>query len=147
MLSNWCLFDILIPCNFSMVSNFVWILCYHLFRCLVMVITCVLFNYRLPWSHNCYLVVLFIMQCCSPLRACSCSKWQGIVYWSAFCYPIDYNNFFFQKHKWKICEARVQTFEDGDMALLDMGAEYNFYGSDITCSFPVSIDISVRSWS
>ena len=32
----------------------------------------------------------------------------------------------------------MQTFEDGDMALLDMGAEYNFYGSDITCSFPVS---------
>lgn len=24
------------------------------------------------------------------------------------------------------------------MALLDMGAEYHFYGSDITCSFPVS---------
>ncbi|KAL5553588.1 hypothetical protein UlMin_040989 [Ulmus minor] len=31
-----------------------------------------------------------------------------------------------------------KTFEDGDMALLDMGAEYNFYGSDITCSFPVN---------
>ncbi|KAL5537741.1 hypothetical protein UlMin_045392 [Ulmus minor] len=31
-----------------------------------------------------------------------------------------------------------RTFEDGDMALLDMGAEYNFYGSDITCSFPVN---------
>jgi Xaa-Pro dipeptidase len=27
---------------------------------------------------------------------------------------------------------------DGDMALLDMGAEYHCYGSDITCSFPVS---------
>ncbi|XP_051150226.1 uncharacterized protein LOC127264760 [Andrographis paniculata] len=27
---------------------------------------------------------------------------------------------------------------DGDMALLDMGAEYHFYGSDITCSFPVN---------
>ncbi|KAF6145333.1 hypothetical protein GIB67_016794 [Kingdonia uniflora] len=26
----------------------------------------------------------------------------------------------------------------GDMALLDMGAEYHFYGSDITCSFPVN---------
>lgn len=25
------------------------------------------------------------------------------------------------------------------MALLDMGAEYHFYGSDITCSFPVSM--------
>ncbi|MCD9637942.1 hypothetical protein HAX54_021493 [Datura stramonium] len=24
------------------------------------------------------------------------------------------------------------------MALLDMGAEYHFYGSDITCSFPVN---------
>lgn len=34
--------------------------------------------------------------------------------------------------------SSMQTFEDGDMALLDMGAEYNFYGSDITCSFPVS---------
>ncbi|KAK4754004.1 hypothetical protein SAY87_002108 [Trapa incisa] len=31
-----------------------------------------------------------------------------------------------------------RTLEDGDMALLDMGAEYNFYGSDITCSFPVN---------
>ncbi|KAL5557430.1 hypothetical protein UlMin_039666 [Ulmus minor] len=31
-----------------------------------------------------------------------------------------------------------RTFEDGNMALLDMGAEYNFYGSDITCSFPVN---------
>ncbi|KAK4415638.1 Xaa-Pro dipeptidase [Sesamum alatum] len=29
-----------------------------------------------------------------------------------------------------------RTLEDGDMALLDMGAEYHFYGSDITCSFP-----------
>jgi len=27
---------------------------------------------------------------------------------------------------------------DGDMALLDMGAEYNCYASDITCSFPVN---------
>ncbi|GMN50708.1 hypothetical protein TIFTF001_019838 [Ficus carica] len=31
-----------------------------------------------------------------------------------------------------------RTLQDGDMALLDMGAEYNFYGSDITCSFPVN---------
>ncbi|KAL9443721.1 hypothetical protein AB3S75_016988 [Citrus x aurantiifolia] len=31
-----------------------------------------------------------------------------------------------------------RTFEDGDMALLDMGAEYQFYASDITCSFPVN---------
>lgn len=31
-----------------------------------------------------------------------------------------------------------RTFVDGDMALLDMGAEYHFYGSDITCSFPVN---------
>jgi hypothetical protein len=31
--------------------------------------------------------------------------------------------------------------EDGDMALLDMGAEYHFYGSDITCSYPVSLSI------
>ncbi|KAL7096792.1 hypothetical protein ACP275_10G102000 [Erythranthe tilingii] len=31
-----------------------------------------------------------------------------------------------------------KTLEDGDMALLDMGAEYHFYGSDITCSFPVN---------
>jgi Xaa-Pro dipeptidase len=27
---------------------------------------------------------------------------------------------------------------DGDMALLDMGAEYHCYSSDITCSFPVN---------
>lgn len=31
-----------------------------------------------------------------------------------------------------------RTLTDGDMALFDMGAEYNFYGSDITCSFPVN---------
>ncbi|KAL6974517.1 Xaa-Pro dipeptidase [Sarracenia purpurea var. burkii] len=31
-----------------------------------------------------------------------------------------------------------RTLEDGDMALLDMGAEFHFYGSDITCSFPVN---------
>ncbi|KAK7319909.1 hypothetical protein RJT34_04637 [Clitoria ternatea] len=31
-----------------------------------------------------------------------------------------------------------KTLEDGDMALLDMGAEYHFYGSDITCSFPIN---------
>ncbi|OMO91628.1 hypothetical protein COLO4_18232 [Corchorus olitorius] len=31
-----------------------------------------------------------------------------------------------------------RTLEDGDMALLDMGAEYSFYGSDITCTFPVN---------
>eukprot|EP01018_Ginkgo_biloba_P015050 Gb_15755 [translate_table: standard] len=31
-----------------------------------------------------------------------------------------------------------RTLENGDMALLDMGAEYHFYGSDITCSFPVN---------
>ncbi|KAK2980147.1 hypothetical protein RJ640_001731 [Escallonia rubra] len=31
-----------------------------------------------------------------------------------------------------------RTLQDGDMALFDMGAEFNFYGSDITCSFPVN---------
>ncbi|XP_042454403.1 xaa-Pro dipeptidase-like [Zingiber officinale] len=31
-----------------------------------------------------------------------------------------------------------RTLEDGDIALFDMGAEYHFYGSDITCSFPVN---------
>ncbi|CAM6085038.1 unnamed protein product [Calypogeia fissa] len=31
-----------------------------------------------------------------------------------------------------------RTLEDGDMALLDMGAEYQFFGSDITCSFPIN---------
>ncbi|WOL09087.1 xaa-Pro dipeptidase isoform X1 [Canna indica] len=31
-----------------------------------------------------------------------------------------------------------RTLQDGDMALFDMGAEYHFYGSDITCSFPVN---------
>ncbi|XP_057968575.1 uncharacterized protein LOC131158040 [Malania oleifera] len=31
-----------------------------------------------------------------------------------------------------------RTLKDGDMALLDMGAEYHFYASDITCSFPVN---------
>lgn len=31
-----------------------------------------------------------------------------------------------------------RTLRDGDMALMDMGAEYHFYGSDITCSFPIN---------
>ncbi|KAK7369859.1 hypothetical protein VNO80_11905 [Phaseolus coccineus] len=31
-----------------------------------------------------------------------------------------------------------KTLKDGDMALFDMGAEYHFYGSDITCSFPIN---------
>ncbi|KAJ1438018.1 Peptidase M24 [Sesbania bispinosa] len=33
-----------------------------------------------------------------------------------------------------------KILEEGDMALLDMGAEYHFYGSDITCSFPAVLD-------
>lgn len=36
------------------------------------------------------------------------------------------------------CLKCFQTLNDGDMALMDMGAEYHFYGSDITCSYPVS---------
>ncbi|KAG8070261.1 hypothetical protein GUJ93_ZPchr0006g46164 [Zizania palustris] len=28
------------------------------------------------------------------------------------------------------------TLNDGDVTLMDMGAEYHFYGSDITCSYP-----------
>ncbi|CAM0946149.1 unnamed protein product [Alopecurus aequalis] len=31
-----------------------------------------------------------------------------------------------------------RTLDDGDMALMDMGAESNFYGSDITCSYPIN---------
>jgi len=31
-----------------------------------------------------------------------------------------------------------RTLKDGDMALFDMGCEYNRYCSDITCSFPVN---------
>lgn len=31
-----------------------------------------------------------------------------------------------------------RVLQDGDVALLDMGAEYHFYGSDITCSFPIN---------
>ncbi|RAL48801.1 hypothetical protein DM860_001121 [Cuscuta australis] len=31
-----------------------------------------------------------------------------------------------------------KILQDGDMALLDMGAEYHFYASDITCSYPVN---------
>ncbi|CAN6271990.1 unnamed protein product [Urochloa humidicola] len=31
-----------------------------------------------------------------------------------------------------------RTLNDGDMALMDMGGEYHFYGSDITCSYPIN---------
>ena len=31
-----------------------------------------------------------------------------------------------------------RLLEDGDIALLDMGAEYHCYASDITCSFPIN---------
>uniref|UniRef100_A0A2C9L303 Peptidase M24 domain-containing protein n=1 Tax=Biomphalaria glabrata TaxID=6526 RepID=A0A2C9L303_BIOGL len=31
-----------------------------------------------------------------------------------------------------------KRLEDGDICLLDMGAEYYCYGSDITCSFPAN---------
>ena len=31
-----------------------------------------------------------------------------------------------------------RLLQDGDMALLDMGAEYHCYASDITCSFPIN---------
>ncbi|KAL6592262.1 hypothetical protein ACP70R_049526 [Stipagrostis hirtigluma subsp. patula] len=31
-----------------------------------------------------------------------------------------------------------RILNDGDMALMDMGAEYHFYGSDITCSYPIN---------
>lgn len=31
-----------------------------------------------------------------------------------------------------------RTLNDGDMALMDMGAEYHYYGSDITCSYPIN---------
>ena len=31
-----------------------------------------------------------------------------------------------------------RQIEDGDISLFDMGAEYFCYGSDVTCSFPVS---------
>ncbi|KAK9130013.1 hypothetical protein Sjap_010500 [Stephania japonica] len=31
-----------------------------------------------------------------------------------------------------------RTLVDGDMALMDMGAEYHFYASDVACSFPVN---------
>ena len=32
----------------------------------------------------------------------------------------------------------VKMIEDGDICLLDMGAEYRCYTSDITCSFPAN---------
>lgn len=31
-----------------------------------------------------------------------------------------------------------RALKEGDIALFDMGAEYHFYGSDITCTFPVN---------
>ncbi|XP_040379934.1 uncharacterized protein LOC121053220 isoform X4 [Oryza brachyantha] len=43
----------------------------------------------------------------------------------------------------KILQLRfivLQTLDDGDMALMDMGGEYNYYGSDITCSYPTLDD-------
>lgn len=38
-----------------------------------------------------------------------------------------------------------QCLGEGDMALLDMGAEYSCYGADITCSFPVGHAFSARA--
>ena len=36
-----------------------------------------------------------------------------------------------------------RMLEDGDVALLDMGAEYHCYASDITCSFAVARDAAM----
>ncbi|KAI5080887.1 hypothetical protein GOP47_0004070 [Adiantum capillus-veneris] len=41
-------------------------------------------------------------------------------------------------HYGHVAAPNDRTIVDGDMALLDMGAEYHFYDSDITCSFPVN---------
>lgn len=79
-------------------------------------------------------VAMFIIQCRSPLWSCSSSKWQGIVKLNIKELLVVIKI---------ITASSVQTLENGDMALLDMGAEYHFYGSDITCSFPVSSYICV----
>ena len=54
---------------------------------------------------------------------------NGKVNYECKCIDIE----FYIHHRYGI------ALEDGDMALLDMGAEYHFYGSDITCSFPMSL--------
>ena len=36
----------------------------------------------------------------------------------------------------------ARLLREGDQALLDMGAEYHCYASDITCSFPISSDFT-----
>ena len=36
----------------------------------------------------------------------------------------------------------ARLLKEGDQALLDMGAEYHCYASDITCSFPISSDFT-----
>eukprot|EP00966_Prymnesium_polylepis_P024433 562743-Prymnesium_polylepis.1 len=36
------------------------------------------------------------------------------------------------------CAPSARQLSDGSMALIDMGAEYNCYCSDITCSYPVN---------
>ncbi|XVE98028.1 hypothetical protein REPUB_Repub03eG0070000 [Reevesia pubescens] len=57
---------------------------------------------------------------CSYTRICATGENSAVLHYGHAAAPND------------------RILKDGDMALLDMGAEYSFYGSDITCTFPVN---------
>ncbi|XP_040379941.1 xaa-Pro aminopeptidase-like isoform X4 [Oryza brachyantha] len=52
-----------------------------------------------------------------------------------FCYQESNNSYVL--HYGHPAAPNERTLNDGDMALMDMGGEYNYYGSEITCSYPV----------
>ncbi|XP_040379939.1 intermediate cleaving peptidase 55, mitochondrial-like isoform X2 [Oryza brachyantha] len=53
-----------------------------------------------------------------------------------FCYQESNNSYVL--HYGHPAAPNERTLNDGDMALMDMGGEYNYYGSEITCSYPIN---------